>query len=376
MRLMRVVVMLVLVALLAGVAAAQSAQIRGEVRDAAGKPFPDVVVSMTHEDTGQKFEVKTDKNGRWSQTGMRPGIWTIQYIVQGKPQFQERRRLSTGSEESVFLNFKDEIAKQDAAQTEASKKMAEDQSKFNTMKAHFEAGRAALEQGQTINSTLRSIPADQKQAKTDEMTKFFETAVTEFQGAQKAAGEKDQNLHLILFNLGDAYAGAGRYDEAIAAYQQAVTLKPTQAEYYVNMSSAQARGGKVVDATATCDKVAAIEPTNAAMCYRNIGIVLYNVGNMKEAVIPLRKATELDASNPEQWYLLGAALVNTMEYKKEGDKMVPVVPPGTVEAYMKCLELAPNGRFAEEAKAGLEMLRSLGVGIPTKLTTGKKKKGQ
>lgn len=77
MRLMRVVVMLTLVALLAGVAAAQSVQVRGEVRDAEGKPFMGVVVSMTNEDTGQKFEVKTDKNGRWAQTGLRTGIWAF-----------------------------------------------------------------------------------------------------------------------------------------------------------------------------------------------------------------------------------------------------------------------------------------------------------
>jgi tetratricopeptide (TPR) repeat protein len=322
---------------------------------------------------GQKFEVKTNKNGQWSQIGMRAGVWKLEYFVKEQKVYEERRRLGTGQEDTVLLNFKDELAKRGAQQAEEAKKAAEEQQKFTSLKEHFEAGRAALDQGKEMRAGVPKLPADQRQAATAESMKLFETAVNEFQQAQQQAGEKDQNLHLILANLGEAYDAAGKYAEAATAYEGAIAKKPDLTGYYVNLSSAQAKGGNVPAATGTCDKLAALDPASAAMCYRNIGIVLYNAGNMKEAVTPLKKATELEPGISDQWYLLGAALVATMEYKKEGGNLVPVVPPGTAEAYVKYLELAPSGRFAADAKAGLEMLQAIGVGIPTKVTTRKKK---
>jgi tetratricopeptide (TPR) repeat protein len=374
MRLIRVVLgTLALVALVAGGAAAQSGQIRGEVKDAEGKPFVDVVVVLTNDDMGQKFETKTDKNGRWMQIGMRAGVWRIEYKVKEQKVFEERIRLATGGEDTRYLNFKDELAKRSAQQEEEEKKQAEEASRFNTLKEHFDAGRAALDQGKTMRTELPRALADQKPGATEQIKKLFDTAVTEFQLAQQMAGEKDQNLHLILANLGEAYDAAGRYAESVTAYEEAIVKKPDQTDYYVNLSAAQAKGGKVPEATATCDKLVPLNPANAAMCFRNIGIVLYNANRVGEAVTPLRKATELEPGNPDQWYLLGAAQVSIMEFKKEGDKMVPAVPPGTAEAYQKYLELAPSGKFAADAKAGLDTLQALGVGIPTKVLTRKKK---
>src|ERR1035438_3016800 len=98
---------------------------------------------------------------------------------------------------------------------------------------------------------------------------------------------------------------------------------------------------------------------------------MYNAGKMKEAVEPLKKATELDPKSAQAWYLLGASLVGAMEYKKVGDKMEIVLQPGTAEAYQKAVELDPNGVYGQQAKQGLEALAQMGAGIDTKL---KKKK--
>jgi cytochrome c-type biogenesis protein CcmH/NrfG len=100
---------------------------------------------------------------------------------------------------------------------------------------------------------------------------------------------------------------------------------------------------------------------------------------MKESIEPLRKSTELDPKNAQGWYLLGVALVNTMEFKTEGDKMTPVIQPGTIEAYQNAINLDPNGPIGAQAKQGLESLQAMGVGgISTKVgeapkpTKGKK----
>jgi len=87
---------------------------------------------------------------------------------------------------------------------------------------------------------------------------------------------------------------------------------------------------------------------------------------MKEAVEPLKKATELDPKSAQAWYLLGAALVGSMDYKQVGSKLEVQVQPGTVEAYQKAAELDPNGPYGQQAKQGLEALQQIAPGIDTK----------
>ena len=124
---------------------------------------------------------------------------------------------------------------------------------------------------------------------------------------------------------------------------------------------------------AAYQKSASLDPANAASAWRNAGIVLYNAGKPKEAVEPLRKATELDPKNPQGWYLLGAALVGAMGTKQEGDRIIPILQPGTIEAYQKCIEVDSKGSYGAQCKEGLEQLQAMGVGIPTKMKPRSKK---
>jgi tetratricopeptide (TPR) repeat protein len=211
---------------------------------------------------------------------------------------------------------------------------------------------------------------DQRDALKAQVVDLSGKAVTELEAAKTAAPEKDANLNLIYARLGDAYESAGRIDDAINAYKQAIASKPLPA-YYNNLGGILGRAGKIDEAMAAYQKSAELDPPNAAQAYRNGGITLYNVGKMKEAVEPLKKATELDPKSAQAWYLLAAALVGSMEYKKVGDKMEVVVQPGTVEAYQKAVELDPNGTYGQQAKQGLEALAQIAPGIDTKV---KKKK--
>jgi tetratricopeptide (TPR) repeat protein len=165
------------------------------------------------------------------------------------------------------------------------------------------------------------------------------------------------------------------------AYGKAIALKSDVPGYYQALSTAQARTGKMTEAMATCEQSSKLplppgtsdSAQAIAVCYGNVGILLQNASKMKESVEPLRKATELNPNNAEYWFLLARGLTSAMTSKMEGDKMIAIVPPGTAEAYQKYLELAPTGRFAQRAKDGLDMLKSLGVGIDTKVTNKKKK---
>ncbi len=124
------------------------------------------------------------------------------------------------------------------------------------------------------------------------------------------------------------------------------------------------------EARAAYQKYVDLKPDDAALAWRNFGIVLYQANRMKESIEPLQKATTLDPKNPQAWLLLGIALVNTMEFKTDAatNKMTPVIQPGTIEAYQKAIDLDPTGPIGAQAKDGLASLQAMGVGgIDTKV---------
>jgi tetratricopeptide (TPR) repeat protein len=355
-------------------AAAQlDAALSGNVLDVAGKPWADMTIDIVS-DQGATLTVKTDKDGNYAFHNLRAGVYkvTIELPAPNKPYEFAQVKVSSGAETpKVNVSFKDIMSKQGAAAVEQQKKAEEDKQKFQGMKQHFEAGAAALTQATQAKADMAKAPADQRDALKTQLADLSGKAVTELEAAKAAAPEKDANMHLIWARLGDAYELAGRSDDAANAYKQAVALKPSPA-YYNNLGGILGRAGKIDDAMAAYQKSAELDPTNAAQAYRNAGITMYNAGKMKEAVEPLKKATELDPKNAQAWYLMGAALVGAMEYKKVGDKMEIVVQPGTVEAYQKALELDPKGPYGEQAKQGLDALAQMAPGIDTKTKVKKK----
>jgi tetratricopeptide (TPR) repeat protein len=349
--------------------------VRGQILDVTGKPWVDVGIQLVS-DQGLKQDTKTDKSGNYSFRGLRPGVYSVFVVLPAPNKPYESKVQVQSGEAKVDINFKDVVAKQGSAAAEQVKKQEEEKAKFEGMKQHFTAGTALLEQERKAKEDAGKAPADQRDAAKAKVTDLSNQAVAELTAAQKAAAEKDPNQHIIWAKLAEAYDLAGRNDDAINAYQQAIAAKPDVPGYYNNLGNVQARSGKVDEAHASYTKSAELDPPNAATAWRNFGISLYNAGRLKEAVEPLKKASELDSKNPQVWYLLGAALVGTMETKKNGDKLEFVIQPGTVEAYQKAVELDPNGgpnSYGAQAKLGLEALQQIQPGIDTKVNTRKKK---
>lgn len=352
--------------------------IAGTIIDVAGKPWFGLTIECVSEQ-GAKSEATTNAQGEFSIRNLRPGTFTCTITKFPPPNEKQQPiqmgqlRVGSDQEARADMNFKDIMSKQGAAQQEQAKKQAEEKQRFEGMKSHFSAGQALLAQEKQAKDDLSKAPADQKDALKQKVTDLSNQAATEFQEAQKAAGEKDPNQALIWGNLGQAYDVAGRNDEAAQAYQQAINIKPDDPGYYNNLGNVLAKQGKIDDARAAYTKSAELDPPHAAMAWRNFGITLYNAGRLKEAVEPLKKATDVDPKNAQTWYLLGASLVGAMETKKVGDKLEFIVQPGTVEAYQKALELDPNGPYGQQAKDGLAALAQIAPGIDTKVNVKKKK---
>ena len=375
---------LVLVLLFATIAAAQNTgQIVGEVKDLNGKPYADVNVEIKNPDNGKVVTTKTDKQGRFTQVGLPGGLYNIRVTNEkDKLDFQVQFRVVSGQDNGFNLNLKEVMAKAGPSAEEV-KKREEEENKFKNMKQHFDAGMAALNDSTNLRTQLKAAPADQKGAIQDKLNTDYQTAITELSQAEQGVPQKDARTHATVWsNLGQAYEFAGRYDEAANAFQKAAELAPSAAYYdhlslnLANAAAAQtdpkAIEAKVAEAGASCEKAGASDPTVAARCWKNIGIVLSNKGKLPEAVGPLQKAAQADPKDAQTWFLLGGALSAKIDSKQQGEKLIYIIPPGTAEAYQKTIDAAPNGPYAPQAKAALDQLAALSGGEETSI--GKKKK--
>lgn len=361
--------------LLASRAAADNdGKIEGTIMDFDGKPWPNIPVKIKS-DQGALQETKTDANGKFSFVNLRGGKYTVTITAPMlQSPFEVPAEVKAGDATNLNVNFKDILEKQNPEMAAKFRKQQEEQSKVSGMKLHFTKGVELLDQERAAKAEIAKAPADQKDAAKQKVADLSAQAVAEFQEAQKAAPEKDPNGHLFWARMGEAYDLAGRNDEAINAYKQAIAAKPEVASYYNNLGNVLGRSGKVDEAKAAYTKSAELDPPNAALAWRNFGISMYQVGKMQEAIEPLQKATALDPKNAQAWYLLGVCMAaDPSIYKQTGDKIEVTPKPGTYEAYQKAIELDPNGNIGAQAKQALEQLQQMAGGIDTKIG-GKKKK--
>ncbi|HYW65088.1 MAG TPA: tetratricopeptide repeat protein [Candidatus Dormibacteraeota bacterium] len=346
--------------------------IQGTVLNFEGKPYADLPVDLKGEQ-GTVKQTKTDAAGKFIFPNLRSGKYTLAFHPSEMQQpFEVQASAQSSGPTDVPINFK-EIIEKSPEGAAALKKREEEQQKTAGMKDHFNNGIAFLDQERAAKTDLAKATPDQRDQAKQKINDLADKAVAEFQQANTIAPEKDPNHHLFWARMGEAYDLAGRTDDAINAYQQAVTLKPDNASYYNNLGNVLAKAGKIDDARVAYTKSAELDPPNAGFAWRNFGISLYQSNRMQEGVEPLKKAVEIDPKNAQSWYLLGACLVASADYKQVGDKVEVTLKPGTIEAYQKALELDPNGTWGKQAKDGLEQVNQLTGGIDTKVG-GKKKK--
>jgi tetratricopeptide (TPR) repeat protein len=354
---------------LASIAAPQNTSLSGQITAPDGRPWVGIEVNIENTNTGQHFEVKTDKDGRYVQLGLPPGVYKITISDRRNKSFtySEIHTLHGTQENDVSANFSKNIQE---SSFEAQTKDGLEDSKFNNVKAHVNAGVGAMYDSGMLRMQLATTPADQRGPLNEKLSADCETAIREFSLAENFDPlTRVKNHAMIWAHLGEAYECAGLYDDATNAYQKAVSLRP-EAEYYESLGAAQVNSAlarsdpkekkrRLADAEGACENAMTLDSTEAVGCWKNIGVLLVNNGDMPDAITPLQKATQLNPKDAQGWFLLGQALLSRLETKQDGSVITAQFPPGAAEAFKKCIDAEPNGLYAVEARELLDGLASM-----------------
>jgi tetratricopeptide (TPR) repeat protein len=369
-----------------GAAGAQTnARISGQVFDLQGNPYPNLTITMTDVTTHQTLVAKTDKDGKFVQLGMKGGIWAINVKDPATPEvnYTAKYQVDIDKDNQIIINFKDLVA---AYKKEHPADKSPEGVQFQTMKQHFQAGLDGMTTYGQDHAKLAAAAAADKPALTQKMVAECQAAASEFVDAEKLNAPKDaKNLPVIVGDEASALECAEKYPEAAEAFERALALKPDAGFYGAHATdlakAAMAQSGitaaqisdVLAKATADCNQATALDPAKGAICWRNLGIVFYNKGHIKESLEPFQKATAADPTNADAWYFLGSVLLNQMDSKQVNDKVTYIIQPGTQEAYQKYLDLAPTGSHAAEAKAALDTITSLQGSTDSTVVSNKKK---
>ena len=116
------------------------------------------------------------------------------------------------------------------------------------------------------------------------------------------------------YNLGNASKANGQFEEAAAAYRQAIRLKPDYPEPQNNLGVVLIRGGRPDDAIAAFRQAIAINP-HYADAYRNLGNAFKDIGRLEEAIIYYRKAIGIAPEHADAY----DNLIFALQYQPGGD---------------------------------------------------------
>jgi protein O-GlcNAc transferase len=111
------------------------------------------------------------------------------------------------------------------------------------------------------------------------------------------------------YNLGSALRAQGKLEEAAASYDQALTLRPNHAETYLNLSNALQAQGKLEEAAEACQRAISLKPDLAA-AHNNLGNILAAQNRFEGAVAAYSRALDLKPDLAEAHHNRGLALLN------------------------------------------------------------------
>ena len=152
-----------------------------------------------------------------------------------------------------------------------------------------------------------------------------------------------KNNYIAHNNLGLAYYGEGRTEEAIREYRAAIAIHPNHAYLYSNLGVALNRTGRYEEALACFQE--ALRRRNEGGMHHNLGIALYHLGKYEEALIHFRQAVSLGEKKADTYNFIGSALARLNR------------PEEAEAAFRSALEIDPQDKDANRSLEELLTIR-------------------
>ncbi len=165
---------------------------------------------------------------------------------------------------------------------------------------------------------------------------------------------KSYTKSFSLWNLmGAAGAQIGQLDEAICAFQKALSIKPDYAEAYYNIGLALKKQGKPDEELEAYRNVLSIEPDYADAYYR-MGNALHEQGKIQEAIEAYLNVLSIKPDCADAYYNLGNVLhaQGKMQEAIKAYKNALSIKPDYAEVYNNMgIALHAQGKIQEAVKA-------------------------
>jgi Flp pilus assembly protein TadD len=279
-------------ALVGSEAGAQTGTARGKIMDHKGQPLADAVVTIEYQGgVTRKYETKTNKKGEYTQVGIYPGVYKITVNKEGFQGGVLDARISLG-EPTYLPEMK--LMTRGAAQAAAAggdKAREELTAAFKNATDLTQAGKydEALAAYAELSAKNPSIPevqynmgfiysqkkdwanAEAAYKKALELKPSYSEANAALLRVYQESGQAEKVTELaaaagndpkVQFNLGVTFLNAGKYDEALAAFQKASAADPSNAEPYFYMGTILVGQNKVPDAVTSLEKYLSMNPSN------------------------------------------------------------------------------------------------------------------
>ena len=158
------------------------------------------------------------------------------------------------------------------------------------------------------------------------------------------------NNYLAHNNLAVALAGAGKNEEAVAHYKEAIGIKPTYENAHFNLANHLSRQGKTDEAIEHYLEALKLRPTYAK-AHNNLAMLLALRQNFNEAISHYQAALQSDPTNAGIRFNLGVAMMATHRPAEARDQFQEAlrINPGFAEAYNELGILSAQSGRTDEA---------------------------
>ncbi|HEX7285705.1 MAG TPA: tetratricopeptide repeat protein [Candidatus Angelobacter sp.] len=306
--------------------------VSGRILDRSAKPVSNAKVVYAGPSKDRNYTGTTDAKGQFEISGVVPGSYEVTITdQQGSKIYSGKTDVWRGTDdqpnaaipENSLLIDLSKAAPSWAGSSASAANMAQVQQneqaerlrqtnanalKTNELMAQLKAQREAHDWSKTAETLQQLIAlypdrwqyhwnlgdAQANLGRYEEAARSFAKAAELAQKTQAGGAEAAQNSDIgaILLSQGDAYARLGKQDQAMALYNQAAPLIPQAAQAYYRLCSVQTNLGNAAAAMEACNQAITLDP-NQWEPYQLLAGAQDKLGKSREALQTYGKGADI-----------------------------------------------------------------------------------